>query len=259
MKLGMSSAAFYGRLETEEAARHLQDFGLDTCEIFLQTFSEYSRAFGQIVRRELGTMECASIHPKGTQFETDLFGSSKRQRADAMEMFEHVCMAGEMIGASYYVLHGPSNYRRILKVSAIRGLEDILPEMQAVAKKHGMEVLWENVSWCACRTPENVHEILALFPDQRFVLDVKQAKEAGVSPMEMAEAMGPHLAHLHALDWDSEGKLTLPGQGTLDYKALLDLLRSFSYDGAVILEPYSYMTKDEGKITESLMYLRALL
>lgn len=34
MKLGLSSAAFYGRMETEEAAAHLRDFPIEVCEIF---------------------------------------------------------------------------------------------------------------------------------------------------------------------------------------------------------------------------------
>ncbi len=259
MKLGISSAAFYGRMETEEAAEHLKAFDVDTCEVFLQTYSEYTRAFGQVVREKLGPVTVTSVHPKGTQFETDLFGSSVRQRADALQIFERVCIAGEMMGASFYVLHGPASYRHATRISGILRLPDVLPEMQKVAEKHGMEVLWENVSWCACRTPEDVHEILKMFPEQRFVLDVKQAKEMKVDPLEMACAMGDHLAHVHALDWDMEGKLTLPGQGVLDYRALLDLLRSFSYDGAVILEPYSYMTKDEEQVRESLRYLRSFM
>ena len=46
MKLGMSGAVFYGRMETEDEAAHLTDFPLDVCEIFLETQSEYSASFG---------------------------------------------------------------------------------------------------------------------------------------------------------------------------------------------------------------------
>ena len=76
MKLGMSSAVFYGYLETEDAAAALKDYGLQTCEVFLETHSEYSPAFGQTVRERLRGLPCVSVHPKGTQFEPDIFGQS---------------------------------------------------------------------------------------------------------------------------------------------------------------------------------------
>ena len=84
MKLGMSSGVFYGTYETEDAASLLTSYGLQTCEISLQTHSEYSAAFGQTVRERLRGLPCVSVHPKGTQFEPDIFGQSLRQHRDAM-------------------------------------------------------------------------------------------------------------------------------------------------------------------------------
>ena len=108
MLLGMSSAGFYGRMETEEEAAHLTEFPLDVCEIFLQTRSEYNAAFGQEVHTRLHGLPCLSVHPKGTQFEPDLFGQSPRQRQDGMETFAGVLDAGRALGSKWYVFHGPS-------------------------------------------------------------------------------------------------------------------------------------------------------
>ena len=83
MKLGLTSAAFYGRMETEDAAGFLTQLDIDCCEVFLETFSEYSADFAATVRRNLGNLPCVSVHPKGTQFEPDLFGQSARNRKDA--------------------------------------------------------------------------------------------------------------------------------------------------------------------------------
>ena len=44
MRLGLTTAAFYGRLETEEAAARLRALDVDCAEVFLQTPSEYSAA-----------------------------------------------------------------------------------------------------------------------------------------------------------------------------------------------------------------------
>lgn len=259
MQIGLSSAAFYGRMNTEDAAKHLADFQLDTCEVFLETFSEYNMSFGKLVRERMGSLPCVSVHPKGTQFESDLFASYARQRKDAMQIFDGICSAGEMLGASFYVLHGPPGFKTDIRPENIRNIRTVFPEMQRVAADHGIEIVWENVSWCACSKVENIVSLLDMFPEQRFVLDIKQALHAGVDPLLMARAMGEHLAHVHVLDWNEEGKLVLPGDGIFPFKDLMDILWSCQFHGAVILEPYSYQTLDEDKVHRSLRFLRNII
>lgn len=259
MKLGLSSASFYGRLETEDAAQHLADFDLDTCEVFLETFSEYSSDFGRTVRSRLGGLPCGSVHPKGTQFESDLFGRSARQRADALRIFTGVCEAGQAIGAKYYVMHGPGMINSRVVPERIHLLTVIVPQLQSIAHARGMEVLWENVSWCAVSTPENVRQLLDCLPEMNFVLDTKQAFRAGQDPLEILSAMGRHIRHVHALDWDADGKLALPGQGIMDWPRLMHQLRDLGFDGNVILEPYAWMAEDEDQLRRSLDFLRKQL
>ena len=259
MKLGMSSAAFYGWRETEDQAALLRSFPLDLCEIFLETHSEYSGAFGALVRERLGDLPCLSVHPKGTQFEQDLFGRSGRQERDALRAFRGVCEAGQALGAKYYVFHGPYSVSGSLRPGAIFELEKRVANLREIAAAHGLELLWENVSWCAMRLPEDVKEIAERFPDMGFVLDVKQALRAGAQPLEMLRAMSGRVRHVHVLDWSAEGRLCLPGQGTVDWRALMDALRAQGYDGAVILEPYEWMSRNHDTLRASLMYLRGAL
>ena len=256
MTLGMSSAVFYGYLETEDAAAALRDYGLDCCEVFLETASEYSPAFGQLVRQRLQGLPCGSVHPKGTQFEPDLFGQSPRQRRDALEVFRRVCQAGQALGARWYVFHGVSAVRARRPPAALPCLAERMGEMAALAQAHGMEVLWENVSWCALRTPEDVAQARALLPAQGFVLDLKQAYQAGCDPFAMLEAMGPQLRHLHLLDWTAQGELVLPGEGVMDFPRLFRRLGQMGYQGAAILEPYAAQGRDPQRLRRSLAYLR---
>lgn len=256
MRLGMSSAAFYGRAETEDQAALLRAFPVEVCEIFLETHSEYTAGFGALVKERLADLPCLSVHPKGTQFEQDLFGRSRRQEQDALRAFRGVCEAGRALGARYYVFHGPFSVSGRLRPGAIFEFEKRVTALRAIAGGHGLELLWENVSWCAARDPEDVREIISAFPDMGFVLDVKQALRAGIAPMDMLEAMGGHIRHVHALDWDAAGRLCLPGQGTVDWRALMGALRAGGYDGAVILEPYEWMTRDRSAVRRSLDHLR---
>ena len=256
MKLGMSSAAFYGQMETEDQAALLRTFPAEVCEVFLETHSEYTAAFGALVRERLAGMPCLSVHPKGTQFEQDLFGRSKRQEQDALRAFRGVCEAGQALGARYYVFHGPFAVSGPMRPGAIFEVEKRVAHLRAIAFDHGLELLWENVSWCAMSRMEDVREIAAMFPDMGFVLDVKQALRAGVEPIRMLEAMGEHIRHVHVLDWGSDGSLCLPGQGTVDWRAIMRALRAQGYEGAVVLEPYEWMTHDHAAVRQSLDYLR---
>lgn len=256
MRLGLSSASFYGRLETEEAAAILGGYGLDTCEVFLESPSEYSAAFAAQVRENLKGLPVTSVHPKGTQFEPDLFGQSKRQHRDAMDIFERVCTAGETLGAVYYVFHSVSVVRAKRSPGQLYHMTEVLSEMQSVARAHHMEVLWENVSWAAMQIPEDVREVRRLLPDQGFVLDLKQAHQVGATAQDMLDAMGENLRHLHMLDWDENNRLVFPGEGVTDFAALFKTLRERGYRGAAILEPYADQTREDARLRKSLAYLR---
>ncbi len=259
MSIGLSSAAFYGRMETDDAAAYLADFPADCCEIFLQTPSEYTRAFGETVARQLQGVQCVSVHAKGTQFEPDLFGRSRRQVEDAMGIFAGVCDAGQAMGAKYYVFHGPGTAHHDMQPGDIHALQERFARMQAIAAERGMEVLWENVSWCTLRTPENARQLKALLPGLHFVLDVKQAFRSGVDWRAMLQAMGEDIRHVHVLDWDEQGRVCLPGNGVADWAELFRMLRQMGYGGDVILEPYEHLTRDESALRRSLMYLNGLI
>lgn len=258
MRLGLSSASFYGRLETEDGAAHVRDFPVDACEVFLETYSEYTADFGRTVRQRLGELHCTSVHPKGTQFEPDLFGRSQRQAEDALRLFAGVCEAGAALGAPYYVFHGPGNARNPVPPDRINALEERFGRMQEAASRCGVRILWENVSWCSVRSVEHVQAARRLLPGIGFVLDVKQALRGGEDPLRLMEAMGEDLCHVHVLDWDGAAEC-LPGEGVTDWPLFFRRLRSIGYDGAVILEPYERQARDEEALRRSLLYLRSLM
>jgi sugar phosphate isomerase/epimerase len=256
MRLGLTSAAFYGRLETEDAAERLRCYPLDTCEVFLETGSEYHREFGIMVRERLNGLTCRAIHAKGTQFEGDLFGSSPRQRHDAFATLEGVLDCGKALGAEVYVFHGQPDHRGGLSPSRIPRLAETAAAISAMAEERGIQFAWENVSWCALKTPKDAAFLKEDCPGLRFVLDIKQAYQIGVDPFEFLPVFGDRLTHVHVLDFDPEGRLCLPGQGMFDFYRLRRELDHMGYQGDVILEPYAFMTEDDQALRESIAYLR---
>ncbi len=256
MRLGLTSAAFYGRLETEDAARKLRDFSLDVCEIFLETHGEYSLAFGELVKTRLGDLPCRSIHAKGTQFEGDLFGASSRQRQDAYTTLAGVLDCGMALGAKLLVFHGMPDYRGMLAVERIPRLHETICRVMEMAGERGITLTWENVSWCALKRPEDAAFLMSQFPDLRFTLDIKQARQRGVDPLAFLPVLGRKLAHVHVLDHDAAGRHCLPGEGLFDFERLKSELSAIGYQGDVILEPYAAQTLDEQALRNSITYLR---
>ena len=255
MRIGLSTAAFYGRMETEEAAGYLSRLPVSCAEVFLQTHSEYQSSFGKVVMERLASVPCVSIHPKGTQFEQDLFAQSPRQREDALRIFRGVLDAGQTLSASYYVLHGPFSVGSLIQASRIGLLEEVWPVLKSEAQQRGIELLWENVSWAALRTAADLRILLHRIPDLCFVLDVKQAMRASADPLELLYSMGNRLRHIHLMDWQEDGRLCLPGTGVFPFRQLCAALESTGYQGDLILEPYAPQSADEQKLVTSLNYL----
>ena len=178
MNIGLSTAAFYGRWETEEAAEHLSDYGAACAEVFLQTRGEMTAGFAADVRKRLNGVPCTSMHPKGTLFENELFGRSPRQRTEGWNAFQYALDAAAELGAAYYVYHGwHSSAGNKIPFDAQRNA-DVVGEMQLKAAQQGIRIAWENVSWCQLRTPERVIEMKKWLPDIGFTLDIKQAMRA---------------------------------------------------------------------------------
>lgn len=259
VRLGLSTAAFYGRWETEEAAAQLSRLPIDCAEAFLQTPGEYGADFGALVKQRLGSIPCTSVHPMGTQFENQLHGRSPRQRRDALDVLRRVLDAAAALGAGVYVYHGRSTP---LLSPLPWNLPDnlaVLSAMREEAAPRGVTIAWENVCWCQLTTARRVREARQAAPWLRFTLDIKQAMRAGGDPVDMAHAMGEGLCNVHVCDWDAQGKLCLPGEGVFDFAALFRALREIGYRGPVILEPYLALIGSDEALLRALSHLRACM
>lgn len=259
MQLGLSTAAFYGKWETEEAARRIALLGMDCAEAFLQTTSEYDPAFAALVRDNLGDVPCVSMHPSGIQFENQMFGRSQRQRRDAFDLFRRALDAGHALGARHYIYHGRSTALLTPLPFDLEANIDMVGRMSGEASQRGMDIAWENVSWCQLTTSARIAQVRKALPEVCFTLDIKQAMRAGEDPVEMARAMGSSLVHVHVCDWDEAGKLCLPGEGCFDFLKLVSVLREMEYGGSIILEPYLALIRSDEALLASIAHLRKVI
>jgi len=256
MKLGISTAAFYGKWETEEAAEQIASLPLDCAEVFLQSESENTTEFASIVKSNLRNIECTSIHPLGG-YENYMAGRPARQIRDAFDHYRRVLDAGAEMGAKVFVYHGRHTpLLSPLPWNLAWNIEALVP-MCEEAEKRGMVVGWENVCWCQLTKPECVLEARDALPQVRFTLDIKQAMRAGCNPVDFISAMGDRLCNVHVCDWREDGSLCLPGEGIFDFDALFAALHQTEYNGPVIIEPYLRLIESMDTLERSISFVRS--
>lgn len=253
--LGLSTAAFYGKLETEEAAARIAELPLDCAEVFLQSDSETEIEFAALVKKNLGSVACTSVHPLGG-YENYMAGRPARQVKDAFDHYKRILDAGAELGAGTFVYHGRSTPQlSALPWNLAWNIEALVP-MCEEAQKRGMVVGWENVYWCQLTDPKRVLEARTALPQVHFTLDIKQAMRANCDPIAFVHAMGDRLCNVHVCDWHEDGTLCLPGEGMFDFDALFAALREAEYDGSVIMEPYCKLIRSDEALERSIAFMR---
>lgn len=254
MRIGLSTAAFYSRLNTEDAAERIASLGIPCAEVFLQTFSEYNAGFGALVRSRLGAVDAVSVHTMSTHYDAGLIARSERQRDDAFAMLGSVLDTAQAFGARIFVYHGLWNIDAGKPRFAL--WREHIAKAIALCANRGIRFTWETVHWCWLNEPARIDEFAALWPDIGFTLDTKQVMKLGHRLTDYVDRMGDRLSHVHVLDFDANGRFALPGRGAHDFRDFARALRANGYKGDVILEPYGGAVGQDREIVESIDWLR---
>lgn len=266
MQVGISTASLFNRYELEECPAHMAAMGASVCEIFLNTFSEYEGEFVSSLKERIDQsgLKVYSIHPMGTQFEPQLFSIHHRQREDARKIFEQVLHAGKVLGATCYVMHGPSGLNGAVRNTELTRIGPMVQELCEMAAAYSITLAWENVSWCLFHTPSFGPRLLdaTKSDDLRFTMDIKQAARSGYAPIEYIEAIGERMVNLHVCDYVTSPERVipvLPGRGECDLSALGQALKAKGYAGPAFLEVYSDMYSSEAELESCYGYVRSCL
>ena len=267
MNVGISTASFFTKYDTEDIPAQIAAMGASVCEIFLNTFSEYEPPFIELLRARVleAGLQVFSIHPMSVQFEAQLFSIHARQRLDAEATFLSVLRAGARLQAKYYVMHGPAAMSGAVKNVEFSRIGPIVQKLCERAGEYGITIAWENVSWCLFSQPDFGTKLLAATgaDDLRFTLDVKQAARSGYEPAAYVCQMGKRLVNVHICDYRrlEGGRIAtrLPGEGECDYPALSAALKEAQYLGPAFLEVYSDLYTDEAALKKSYAYLKQTL
>jgi len=235
-EIGLSTAALYPTHLTEDALTTVAELGFRVVEVFLQAEEEYTPAFGAELdrrRRDLG-VRVHSLHLYSLYF--DLWALYPRMIQETRARFRRLLEIAATLEARALTWHGlrygvdnPHLVAAFFESAAWAGEQ---------AQAAGITLCIENVSWCYLRTPEQVKAIRQAGLPVGFTFDAFQAGESGTDPAALIHAMDSHLTTAHLADYAPAGPRHLPpGEGTLDWPAILLALQAVGYGGPLILEP----------------------
>ncbi|MCI8458298.1 MAG: sugar phosphate isomerase/epimerase [Clostridia bacterium] len=255
MKLGISTASFFNRVQTESTFDILRQMRVDTTEVFLNTYSEYEKPFIDALIPRRGNIDVHSVHCLGTQFEPQLFSGNARVRSDAENIFRKVCYAGYMLGAKFYTFHGPTRLKKRDYTFDYIKLGSRINQLIDIAQSYGVNLSYENVHWTYASEPEYFRQILKQCPRLYTTLDVKQALQAGQDPMKFLDAMGNRISTIHLCDVDKSGETALPGDGKFNFEKFFRELEKRNVNAHALLEVYSRDYKDLNELKSAYDYI----
>ena len=241
-EIGMSTASLYPTYPTEEALTTAADLGFRVVEVFLQAEAEHSTAFSLELdrRRRAAGIRVHSLHLHTHYF--SLWTPYARRAEETRDRFRRTLDLAQRVGAQALTWHGIGAQFNAQRLAAFMDSTAWAAEQ---ARAAGITLCIENVSWCYLRTPEQVHALNALGVPLGFTFDTFQAGESHVDPTTLIHAMGGRLTTVHLADYDPAGPRHLPpGQGTLDWPAILRALADISYTGPLIIELADIQTLD---------------
>ena len=258
VQCGISTACFYPQ-DTMEALSKTQQLAPPCMEIFLNTFRELEPDYVQHLAAQLRSRNTnlISVHPFSSSMETFFFFSEYTPRfEDGLRLYRRYFEVCRMLGAHILVLHGNVKNRPLPPQEHARRF----CRLAAEGEKFGVTVAYENVVRCQCGDPQ---QVLALrqCADRpvRFVLDLKQARRAGVTAVEMMRAMGPeNICHLHLSDADVQYTCLPPGEGHEDLAGLLRELRQGGFAGDGVIELYRDSYREAGQLTRAMALVQHL-
>lgn len=257
MFVGASTSCLFPML-TEKALDRLVEMRVPNIEVFFNSRSEVEPDFAKRLKASADSIgaRIVSVHPYTSESEgVSFFGNYSRRFDDETEEYRRYFEAARIMGAEIFVFHGARSF-----LPLERGFYwERFAKLRDAARQEGVILCQENVARCHSGSVDFIREMKAAIPDVGFVLDSKQAKRAGREPLEMLNAMGKNLAHLHISDFTEECECLPPGHGSFDTVGFLRRLKESGYSGAVMTELYRWNFERDEEIGESVFMLKNLI
>lgn len=213
--------------------------------------------------KEIGTMLSDAGHAASEGNTAD----EEALRRKITELFRMNCRIGEMAKSSRMVLHlwGGVNSDSYLDYNI-----SALGELTAAAKEHGLRLLIENIPSVVNDPLANWNRIMdtGALGDNGFIFDTRFGKlHEQADAILTDERIVPHIEHVHISDFAGTYRefkalrpILHPGEGSVDFLRIAELLDGMGYDSTITLESPVAMENDMDipKLWNTLAYLNEL-
>lgn len=254
MDIGISTASFFTKLNTEDTFSVLKDFNVPVCEVFLSCISEYEGEYAERILQNK-TIDVWSVHSLTNQYEPELFSKNPRAQYDAEQMMRKVLSMGQKLGAKYNTFHGATRLKKIDYNLDYTRLASIVNHLINVCGEYGIQLSYETVHWAYYSEPEYFEQLKARCPELKATMDIKQIMQANRDYSEFLPAMSDRLSTVHLCDYDSNRKLYIPGKGEFDFITLFKRLKDIGFEGTCLMEVYPQGYDNIIEIKQSYEYL----
>ena len=255
MLTGISTASLFGRFHTEDGLEFLSKNGVQTAEVFLESYSEYTKKFGKKLNKVKGQTSIHSIHTLTTQFEPQLYSLNDRAMADSFCLLEDTLKCAKEMGAKYYTFHGVARLKRTPITINFERVAKYTQKIIDLCGKYGVSLAYENVHWAYYNYVGFFNELRSRTYGLKGTLDIKQARQSNVDYRDLITEMGKDIVTVHLSDINEQGKMCLPGKGTTDFNELFSRLKDVGFVGALLLEVYQNDFTDVKELFNSLDYI----
>ena len=258
MEVGISTASLFEREKTEGALLKLNNLGVKVCEVFLESYCEYTKKFGKILKKNKGEIDIHSVHTLTTQFEPQLYSVNERAKADSFKFLEETMKVAKLIGAKNYTFHGGARFKKTPFNINYDRVGGITKDITEVCASYGVNLAYENVHWGYYNYVGFFSEIKKRAPLLKGTLDIKQARQSDLFYGDLIKEMGENIITVHLSDVNEQGKMCLPGQGTTDFNDVFNRLKDVGFNGAMLLEVYKNDYETYEELISSLEFVKEL-
>ncbi len=166
-----------------------------------------------------------------------------------------VMVCAEVTGCVHGDLQQRLSQRPRLPALAFRRFAERLDELAARMRERGMRLAYHHHMGTVVQSEDEVDALMAACGDDvELLLDTGHLHYAGGDPRRAAQRHAARIAHLHCKDIRPEvlercrnadtsfleavlqGVFTVPGDGCIDYEAVIEPLLAVGYDGWMVVE-----------------------
>lgn len=258
MVCGVSTACLYPQ-NTVTALQQLQQAGIQTAELFLNTFSELEEGFISGLQQQLrrGDTRLLALHPFSSGMETFFFASAYEGRfLDGLELYKKYFDICARLQIPRLVFHG--DYKQT--PFPFEKHCEYIARLAQQAQRQGVQLCQENVVRCKCGYVPYVQKLRKYTDDTvYFALDLKQLRRAQEPLEDMLDAMQGKISYLHLSDFNDTQDCMLPGTGKFQFADFFSTLQKQRFNGDMVIELYRHNYQTVQQLAEAQKYIQRLI